>query len=123
MARLNHISVVSIPVSDPDPAKDFYAERLGFDLLSDNPFGENQRWIQLAPSGAQTTVTLVTWFDDFPPGTQRGLILDVDDIAGVRETLEGRGVTFTGDTFGTPFGSFAPFEDPDGNRWSLHQEA
>jgi predicted enzyme related to lactoylglutathione lyase len=119
----NHISVVSIPVSDPERAKAFYADSLGFDVLADTPFGEGQRWVQLAPAGAQTSITLVTWFDDFPPGSVRGLVLDVDDIAASRERLEARGVDFTGDTFGTPWGSFAPFEDPDGNRWALHQEA
>jgi predicted enzyme related to lactoylglutathione lyase len=119
----SHISVISIPVSDQDRAKGFYADGLGFEVLHDATFGEGQRWVQLAPAGGQASITLTTWFEDFAPGSQRGLILHVDDIAAARAELEGRGVPFTGDTFGTPWGSFAPFEDPDGNRWSLHEEA
>jgi catechol 2,3-dioxygenase-like lactoylglutathione lyase family enzyme len=118
-----YISVVSIPVSDQDRSRDFYADGLGFEVISDGPFGEGQRWLQLAPPGAQTSITLVTWLDDLRPGTVRGLILDVDDIGAERGAMEGRGVRFTADTFDTPWGSFAAFEDPDGNRWSLHQNA
>jgi predicted enzyme related to lactoylglutathione lyase len=75
------------------------------------------------PAGAQTSITLTTWFEDFVPGSQRGLVLDVDDIDAARSKLEGRGVTFTGETYGTPWGRFAPFSDPDGNGWALHQNA
>ena len=118
-----HISVISIPVSDQDRAKAFYADGLGFDVLFDNTFGDGQRWVQLAPAGAQTSITLTTWFEDFAPGSQRGLVLDVDDIDAARSELEGRGVTFTDETYGTPWGRFAPFSDPDGNGWALHQDA
>ena len=42
---------------------------LGFDLVRDNPMGPDQRWVQVAPKGAQTSITLVTWFPTMPlPG-------------------------------------------------------
>ena len=118
-----HISVISIPVSDQDRSRDFYADGVGFAVITDGPFGEGLRWVQLAPPGAQTSITLTTWFEDLAPGSVRGLILDVDDLPGARSAMEGRGVRFTEDTYDTPWGSFAAFEDPDGNRWSLHQDA
>jgi catechol 2,3-dioxygenase-like lactoylglutathione lyase family enzyme len=118
-----HISVISIPVSDQERARDFYADGVGFAVVADAPFGDGQRWIQLAPPDGDTAITLVTWFDDLKPGSVRGLILDVDDISAAREAMAGRGVPFTEETWTTPWGSFAGFEDPDGNRWSLHQDA
>ena len=118
---INHVSVISVPVSDPDRAKAFYAETLGFDVLSDSEFAPGRRWLQLVPPGAQTSITLTTWFEDFPPGALRGLILDVDDLDATRRELEGRGVDFPEDSMDTPWGRFAAFADPDGNRWSLHQ--
>lgn len=118
---IHHLSVVSIPVSDPGRAKAFYADALGFEVLQDSEFAPGQRWLQLAPPGAQTSITLTTWFEDFPPGAQRGLILDVDDLDAERARLEGADVRFTEDSYDTPWGRFAGFVDPDGNRWSLHQ--
>ena len=118
---IQHLSVVSVPVSDSERAKGFYAGALGFEVLQDSEFAPGQRWLQLAPPGAQTSITLTTWFEDLPPGTLRGLILEVDDIEAERARLEGRDVRFTEDTYATPWGRFAGFEDPDGNRWSLHQ--
>jgi predicted enzyme related to lactoylglutathione lyase len=123
MPAISHISVVSIPVTDQERSKAFYVDALGFDVLSDGPFDEGMRWIQLAPAGSQTSISLTTWFDDLEPGSVRGIILDVDDIDAMRARMEERGVTFGEDTFDTPWGKFAGFQDPDGNRWSLHQDA
>ncbi len=48
------------------------------------------------------------------------LALHVDDVAGAREELEGRGVTFTGDVLDTGVCHMAFFADPDGNALMLH---
>jgi catechol 2,3-dioxygenase-like lactoylglutathione lyase family enzyme len=122
MSNISRISVISIPVSDQDRAKAFYAETLGFDVLADGEFGDGQRWIQLAPEGSDnTSITLTTWFDDYPPGTVRGNLLEVRDLDDAKVELSQRGLEFEGDDQDTPWGRFAPFRDPDGNRWSLHE--
>jgi catechol 2,3-dioxygenase-like lactoylglutathione lyase family enzyme len=113
------IEIVSIPVTDQDRAKAFYAEALGFEVVADQPFGEDQRWVQLLPPGGGATITLTTWFDDYAPGTVRGLLLKVDDIRSAIADLRAQGVTVE-DPYETPWGWFAGFADPDGNRWSLH---
>lgn len=123
MTAVKRIELISIPVSDPDRAKAFYADTLGFELLADNAFGPGQRWIQLVPPGAETSITLTTWFDDYPPGTVRGNIIEVEDLAAAKTELEGRGLTFTDVDQVSPWGAFAPFADPDGNRWSLHERS
>jgi catechol 2,3-dioxygenase-like lactoylglutathione lyase family enzyme len=124
MSSIRRISVISIPVSDPDRAKAFYAETLGFDVLSDSEFGDGRRWIQLAPEGSgNTSITLTTWFDDYPPGTVRGNLLEVRDLDDAKVELTHRGLEFPGDDMDTPWGRFADFADPDGNRWSLHEPA
>jgi len=119
---INHISIISIPVSDQGRAKSFYMDTLGFDLVIDNQT-ETIRWIQLVPPGGGTSISLTTWLDDYPPGTVRGNLLEVDDLATTKQELNSRGLTFTGDDQHTPWGIFAAFEDPDGNRWSMHEPA
>jgi uncharacterized glyoxalase superfamily protein PhnB len=81
--------------------------------------GEEQRWVQLAPPGAETSVTLVTWFETMSPGSLKGIVLATDDLEGDCERLAARGVRFGGPIEHAPWGSFATFEDPDGNGWVL----
>ena len=122
MGSIRRIEVISIPVSDPDRAKTFYSDTLGFDCLADEQFAPGQRWIQLAPEGASnTSIALTTWLEDFPPGSVRGLILEVRDLDECRVELTHRGMEFDGEVDETPWGRFLAFADPDGNRWSLHE--
>lgn len=115
------ISVVSVPVSDQQRAKDFYLDQLGFSLVTEATFGDELRWIQVGIPGAQTSLTLVTWFDEMPPGSLRGLVIDCADLARQYQTLTARGVTFLGPPSPQPGGVFATLVDPDGNQISLRQ--
>jgi len=119
----SHISVLSVPVSDQDRAKAFYTDVLGFEVLADNPFSEDQRWVQLAPPGAQTAITLTTWFEDYQPGSLRGVILEVPDLDAELASFRERGGLLDGEVDETPWGRFAAFRDPDGNRFSFHEAA
>lgn len=120
---IQRLAIVSIPVSDQQAALRFYRDTLGFEVRSDNPFmHENARWIEVAPAGTQTTLTLVTWFDSMPAGSLTGLVLETDDIEAEVAGLRARG-------FETPpieeqmWGRFVTFQDPDGNGWVLQQNA
>ena len=88
---ITHIDVVSLPVQDQERARDFYVGTLGFDLVRQNEMGPGQQWIQVAPPGGQTSITLVTWFDTMPAGSLQGLVLHTDDIdAQVAELISPR---------------------------------
>ena len=118
---LTHVRVISVPVTDQDQAKTFYVDVLGFEVRRDAPFAEGQRWVEVAPPGAETSLTLVTWFPAMPPGSLTGLVLGCDDIDATYAQLAGRGVTFAGPIEDAPWGRFATFTDPDGNGWVLAQ--
>lgn len=121
---IKDIQVVSIPVSDQERAKTFYVETLGFELRSDASFGEGehrQRWVEVAPEGATSRLTLVTWFPQMPAGSIQGLVLRTDDIQGDYAALKARGLTFDGEIQQAPWGTFATFSDPDGNGWVLQE--
>ena len=68
------VRVVSVPVSDQDRAKSFYTDTLGFELRIENVFGDGMRWIEVAPEGSTTSLSLLTWFDTMPPGSLQGLV-------------------------------------------------
>ena len=118
---LRTIEVVSVPVSDQDRAKNFYADKLGFTLDVDAPFGDGHSWVQLTPPGGGAGISLVTWNPAMPPGSIKELYLLCEDIDSTYSELEGRGVRFTRPVYDTPFGRFAEFDDPDGNGWRLHE--
>ncbi len=66
---IKNVQVVSVPVRDQEWAKSFYVDALEFEVRADNPFGEGMRWIEVAPKGSTTSLTLVTWFEGMPPGS------------------------------------------------------
>lgn len=61
--HIKEVRTITIPVSDPERALAFYAGKLGFETRLDATFGQGQRWIEVAPPGAATTVALA------PPAT------------------------------------------------------
>jgi catechol 2,3-dioxygenase-like lactoylglutathione lyase family enzyme len=116
---ITHVQLVSLPVTDQDRARRFYTDVLGFHLVHDLSMGPGERWVQVRPPGAQTSITLVTWFDSMPAGTLRGLVLETDDLDRDVEELGRRGVGFDGDIRKEPWGRYATFTDPDGNGITL----
>ncbi len=117
---IRRIDVVSVPVSDQVASRVFYSEVLGFEIIRDNPMGPDQRWVQLSPPGAGTSITLVTWFDRMPAGSLQGMVLDTLDIDATRKALAEKGLRIT-EVQDAPWGRYATFSDPDGNGWVLKQ--
>jgi len=118
--KLERIDILSVPVSDQREAKQFYTEALGFEVIRDNPMGPDQRWIQLAPRGAETSITLVTWFDSMPAGSIQGLVLTTVDLDADFAELQSRGVDLS-EIETAEWGRYTTFTDPDGNGWVLHE--
>jgi predicted enzyme related to lactoylglutathione lyase len=117
---VTRINVISLPVADQDRAAAFYTEVLGFSVVHDNRVSPDMRWLQIATPGTGTDVVLATWLEGVPPGAARGGFLEVGDIRAERDGLIAAGVEVA-EPMDTPWGWFAEFGDPDGNRWTLHQ--
>jgi catechol 2,3-dioxygenase-like lactoylglutathione lyase family enzyme len=117
---ISSFEIISVPVSDPERAKEFYRDIVGFELLREEPMGPGQKWIQLAPKGCSTTIALVTWFDGMQPGGLQGVMLNVTDIDRDYAELTRRGLELS-EIQRQPWGRFSMFKDPDGNGWILRQ--
>ena len=89
------IAVISIPVKDQQAAKSFYTNVLGCKVTTDMPFGSDgvSRWIQLQLPGVETSLTLVNWFPQMPPGSVQGIVLATEDMAKTHAELKRRGFT------------------------------
>ncbi|MFD4878603.1 VOC family protein [Streptomyces sp. NPDC058420] len=119
------LELIPLPVADVDRAKDFYADRLGFDVDLDFSPNESFRVVQLTPPGSSCSVAIGVGIVGTPPGSVQGLHLVVDDIHAARAELVGRGVDIAEvvdmSAPGKPTVSYAAFTDPDGNGWTLQQ--
>jgi len=120
---VTHIQLFSLPVADQDRALRFYTDVLGFEVISDNPMGPDQRWVQVAPAGAQTSITLVTWFPSMAPGSVKGVVLETDGLDADVAALRAKGVDIQGGIQAQPWGRFVTFDDPDGNGIVLQETA
>jgi catechol 2,3-dioxygenase-like lactoylglutathione lyase family enzyme len=115
------LSVVSIPVSDQDRAKAFYTEVLGFEAITDNPYGDGLRWVQVRPPGTSISFTLVTWFPSMPAGSLQGIVLETPDVQAAYLELLEKGVHFAHEPRQEAWGTYTTFSDPDGNGFVLSQ--
>jgi catechol 2,3-dioxygenase-like lactoylglutathione lyase family enzyme len=128
------IEVVTIPVSDVDRARDFYVEKVGFEVDIDHRISEEVRLVQLTPPGSACSVHLGRGTVDMEPGDLDGVFLVVRDVRAARADLLEQGVEVSEfQVFDE--GAYRParngedldyvgcvfFSDPDGNRWCVQQ--
>jgi catechol 2,3-dioxygenase-like lactoylglutathione lyase family enzyme len=126
--------VTVVPVSDVDRAKDFYAEKLGFNVDVDHRAGEDFRVVQLTPPGSAASISIGTGITTAAPGSYQGMHLVVDDIEAARAELVERGVEVSepfhfgaeGQTPGlhperADYGTYLSFSDPDSNGWLIQE--
>jgi catechol 2,3-dioxygenase-like lactoylglutathione lyase family enzyme len=134
--RIRQVGTVFVPVADQDRALKFYVDKLGFEKRADFPYGEDSRWIEVAPPGAANTIALV------PPsegkaagGKQTFCAFATEDIEADHEILRARGVDVDAEiackgkrrsglvsmdvTIGDPVPPQFFFRDIDGNRFLI----
>src|SRR5580692_10736052 len=105
------VQLFSLPVTDQDRSRHFYQEVLGFEVVRDEPMGPEQRWVQLRPPGAETSITLVTWFETMPAGSTKGIVVESDDLEADVARLRSRGVIADLEIQQAPWGRFVTFDD------------
>ena len=122
--RIKHVSVVMVPVTDTDRAIDFYVEKLGFEKRSDVPFGDGDRWVEVAPAGGEARLALVPSNDRAPAGTNSRVAFRTDDVDAVHADLKSRGVDVDEDVMrmGGPVPPMFWFRDLDGNTHLIVEE-
>ncbi|MGH9170311.1 MAG: VOC family protein [Acidimicrobiales bacterium] len=119
----SYISIMSVPVSDPDVAKTWYEDMLGMETVRDDR-DVRLRWVTLKPPAGTAAITLVTWFESMPMGSLRGTVLTVPDLDAAAAELRQKGALDDIDEIQeAPWGRYVTVEDPDGNGWVIQQDA
>jgi catechol 2,3-dioxygenase-like lactoylglutathione lyase family enzyme len=118
--HMTQVGTVGIPVADQDRALAFYVEKLGFEKRMDVPFGQGERWVEVAPPGAATTIALIRSREGQPAGIDTQVRLTTSDAVADHAALRARGVDADAEIMRYPVPMFA-FRDADGNRLRVVQ--
>ena len=119
---VNKFIMVSIAVSDVKKAKEFYAEKLGLEIVTDYRRSDDNWWVTLTPPGGGTSLTLARSSSvkkTTEPGTL-SFYLSTSDIAAAHKELTEKGAKpnkIQDDLYGPGSGvKWFNLDDPDGNQ-------
>ncbi|KXJ87677.1 Glyoxalase/bleomycin resistance protein/dioxygenase [Microdochium bolleyi] len=127
---MSRIIRVALLVRDYDEAIAFYVGKMGFTLLEDTYFAEqDRRWVTVLPAGAppdSTNLVLVkaaTPEQEAAVGKQSGgrvfLFLGTDDFERDYKKFSEAGCEWVRPPVKQPYGTVAVFKDIYGNMWDL----
>jgi catechol 2,3-dioxygenase-like lactoylglutathione lyase family enzyme len=127
---VSHLGLVTIIVSEYDPAISFFVDALGFELVEDGPSltndGRPKRWVVVRPQGGATGLLLAQ-----ADGAEQlavvgrqtagrvGFFLHVEDFDDAYARMTSTGVRFVRAPRSEPYGQVAVFLDIAGNKWDL----
>ena len=113
------IELITLPVSDVDRARDFYAG-IGWNVDHDQVVSPELRFVQITPPGSACSIAFGQGLSEDAPGSSRNIQLVIRDADAALAMLTEKGVPADG-VDEQPWGRFVTFHDPDGNRFTLQQ--
>ncbi len=132
---INKLSHVSFFVLNQESARDFYVNKLGFEIKTDIPMGDKGSWLTVSPRGQDLEITLIPVNTSlmFKEDTAQKLeelikamafgygVFECVDVFATYEELKGKGVAFI--KVPTKIGDKpeALFKDDSGNFFGLCQ--
>ena len=126
------IGLTSIVVDDQDQAEWFYTEMLGFQVKTNAPYSDTERWLSVVAPEDPDGVELVLHRTDEPArafqqsSREAGrpvVSLRTDDCQRDTERLKAKGVVFVKEPARMAYGGTdAVFDDTCGNLLNLHQD-
>jgi lactoylglutathione lyase len=125
-AMISGVSKVVVPVDDQERARDFWTTKLGFEVVTDESYGD-ERWVEVRPPGGSPVLVLSPRAtaeprrevpDQLPHSP---VFFNCPDIKATYERLREHGVRFPVPPARMHFGWWALFEDDDGTRYALGQ--
>jgi catechol 2,3-dioxygenase-like lactoylglutathione lyase family enzyme len=125
---ITNVSLVTVWVDNQDDARDFYVDKLGFELRQDVTVGPGFRWLTVGhPSQPELRLTLMNPGPPLDPeaaedvrrlvakGALGSIGLAVDDCHQTYKELAGKGVEFIQEPADRPYGVEAIMRDNSGN--------
>ena len=112
------VDFVGMPTRDLEAAARFYGETLG---IPRSVYVPERHYSEFETGNLTLSVYNPEQMGMEHNRNPNPVALHVDDVAGVRQALEERGVVFQGEILDTGVCHMAFFADPDGNALMLHR--
>jgi catechol 2,3-dioxygenase-like lactoylglutathione lyase family enzyme len=115
---ITQVGTIIVPVSDHERSIAFYTDRLGFEKRMDVAYGDGERWVEVAPAGAETSIALTPPGPTAGPGSVSNISFATTDADATHAELRSRGIDVDDEVsrFGDPVPPLFFLRDPDGNR-------
>ena len=132
---IQRVSHTTIYVLDQDAARDFYVNKLGFEIRMDQSMDNGFRWLTVSPKGQPDFQLILMKVDgpNIPPdaavavkglmekGRVGGAVLQTDDCRATYEELKAKGVEFLSPPADRFYGVECVMKDNSGNWFSMTQ--
>lgn len=121
---INQIGQVMLYVNDQDQAVQFWTEKVGFIVVSEDNNGHGMKWIEIAPAqGAQTSFVLHNkqLIAEMQPELNLGtpsIMLFSDNLDALYEDFKNKGIT-VGDVVTMPGVRVFNFADDENNYFAV----
>jgi lactoylglutathione lyase len=117
---IKNIATVGVYVEDQQKAKQFWIEKIGFEVVAEHPMGPDATWLEVAPTNAQSRLVIY-------PKSMRGgydmpqvsIVFECENIEETYVTMKEKGVEFEQELNKAPWGTSAIFCDEDGNKFLI----
>jgi predicted enzyme related to lactoylglutathione lyase len=116
---IKEIAFTAYPSRDVAALRKWYEDMLGLNF--DGPYVEDgvEKYNQANVNGGYFSLLWHGWIER-EPGSASGVAFEVDDIDKTIADLRAKGVDAQ-DAYATPVCKLSSFNDPEGNRVTLHQ--
>jgi predicted enzyme related to lactoylglutathione lyase len=116
---IKEIAFTAYPAGDVASLRAWYEDRLG--LRFSAPFMQDgvEKYSEANLGNGYFSLMTTEWVER-EPGSASGIVFEVDNLDDTIARLRTKGVRI-GDPYDTPVCRVASFEDPEGNKVSLHQ--
>ena len=123
---IENISKITLYVNNQEQAKQFWTEKIGFQVICEQQMGP-VTWLEVAPRPGSPTVFVL--YDKQLMLTQKNgasaehpsVILSTKDISKAHKHMKENGVN-AGELMELPYGRMFSFKDPDGNEYLLRED-
>ncbi|PIC98015.1 VOC family protein [Sporosarcina sp. P29] len=125
---INKIGQVMLYVNNQDEAVNFWIEKVGFIVISDEDNGQGMRWIEIAPTKeAETSIILHNkrMISEMQPDMNLGtpsLMFFSEDLDKLHSTLSTKNIT-VGEIVTMPSGKVFNFADSEQNYFAVMEKS
>ncbi|EEM18299.1 Glyoxalase/bleomycin resistance protein/dioxygenase [Bacillus pseudomycoides DSM 12442] len=126
-SMIHKVGQIMLYVNNQDEAVDFWTEKVGFRVVSEENNGQGMRWIEIAPTkGAETSIILHNkeFVAKMSPGLNLGtpsLMFFSENLDELRSTLLNKNIT-VGEIVNMPSGRVFNFADHEENYFAVMEK-